>query len=173
VSAANGSPNVAAWESDHFIRPFCEALRDRLVLYFERKRMTKTPKLVALTGCSRGAGASTIAAGLAAALSETCEGEVLLVDKQIDPKRFYALVGEYKASDFEYVIFDIPSLSSTSATLAMASLMDKVLLVVEAEVSNREVVKRAYAELVSAQANVSAIFNKGRSYGPKWLESEF
>jgi len=172
MSSANGSPNVAAWESDHFIRPFCEALRDRLVLYFERKRMTKTPKLVALTGCSRGAGASTIAAGLAAALSETCEGEVLLVDKEIDPKRFYTLVEEYKASDFEYVIFDIPSLSSTSATLAMASLMDKVLLVVEAEVSNREVVKRAYAELVSAQANVSAIFNKGRSYGPKWLESE-
>jgi polysaccharide biosynthesis transport protein len=172
VSSANGSSNVAAWESDHFIRPFCEALRDRLVLYFERKKMTKTPKLVALTGCSRGAGASTIAAGLAAALSETCEGEVLLVDKEIDPKRFYALVTEYKASDFAYVIFDIPSLSSTSSTLAMASLMDKVLLVVEAEVSNREVVKRAYAELVSAQANVSAIFNKGRSYGPKWLESE-
>jgi polysaccharide biosynthesis transport protein len=172
VSSANGFSNVPAWESDHFIRPFCEALRDRLVLYFERKRMTKTPKLVALTGCSRGAGASTIAAGLAAALSETCEGEVLLVDKEIDPKRFYALVAEYKASDFEYVIFDIPSLSGTSATLAMASLMDKVLLVVEAEVSNREVVKRAYAELVSAQANVSAIFNKGRSYGPKWLESE-
>jgi uncharacterized protein involved in exopolysaccharide biosynthesis len=172
ASSANGFSKVAAWESDHFIRPFCEALRDRLVLYFERKRMTQTPKLVALTGCSRGAGASTIAAGLAAALSETCDGEVLLVDKEIDPKRFYALVTEYKASDFEYVIFDIPSLSSTSATLAMASLMDKVLLVVEAEVSNREVVKRAYAELVSAQANVSAIFNKGRSYGPKWLESE-
>jgi uncharacterized protein involved in exopolysaccharide biosynthesis len=172
VSSANGSSSVAAWESDHFIRPFCEALRDRLVLYFERKRMTKTPKLVALTGCSRGAGASTIAAGLAAALSETCERDVLLVDKEIDPKRFYRLVSEYKASDFEYVIFDIPSLSSTSATLAMASLMDKVLLVVEAEVSNREVVKRAYAELVGAQANVSAIFNKGRSYGPKWLESE-
>jgi succinoglycan biosynthesis transport protein ExoP len=172
ASSVGGDPNVAAWESDHFIRPFCEALRDRLVLYFERKRMTKTPKLVALTGCSRGAGASTIAAGLAAALSETCEGEVLLVDKEIDPKRFYSLVAEYKSSDFEYVVFDIPSISSTSATLAMASLMDKVLLVVEAEVSNREVVKRAYAELVSAQANVSAIFNKGRSYGPKWLESE-
>ena len=160
------------WESGHFIQPFCQAIRDRLMLYFERNRMTYKPKLVALTGCSPGAGASTIAAGLAASLSEVCDGKVLLVDKGLDPKRFFAMIAEYKASDFEYVIFDMPSLTNTSATLAMAGFMDKVLLVVEAEVSNREVVKRAYAELAGAKANVSAIFNKSRSYGPKWLAGD-
>jgi polysaccharide biosynthesis transport protein len=170
--SANGSSDMDAWESGHFIQPFCQAIRDRLILYFERNSMTYKPKLVALTGCSPGAGASTIAAGLAASLSEVCEGKVLLVDKGLDPKRFYAMIAEYKASDFEYVIFDMPSLTKTGSTLAMATFMDKVLLVVEAEASDREVVKRAYAELAGAKANVSAIFNKSRSYGPKWLAGE-
>jgi len=172
AGSENGSSNLAPWENYHPVRPFCEALRDRLVLYFESNRMTHKPKLVGLTGCSAGAGASTIAAGLAASLSEMCDGKVLLVDKDFNPRRFYAMIGELKASDFEYVIVDMPSLSGTSSTLAMAGFMDKVLLVVEAEVSNREVVKRAYAELAAAKANVAAIFNKIRSYGPKWLESE-
>ena len=70
---------------------------------------------------------------------------------------------------FDYIIFDLPSVSDTGTTLAMASLMDKVLLVVESEGSDRDVVKRAYAELVGAEAKVSAVLNKSRSYGPKWL----
>jgi Mrp family chromosome partitioning ATPase len=135
--------------------------------------MTHKPKLVAVTGCSIGAGASTIAAGLAAALSEMCEGKVLLVDKPMDPRRFFNTIADFKAGDFDYVIFDMPSISDTSTTLAMASLMDKVLLVVEAEVSSRDSVKHAYAELANAKANVSAVFNKRRSYGPKWLSGDF
>jgi len=48
--------------------------------------------------------------------------------------------------------------------------MDKVLLVVEAERTNREVVKRGHRELVGARADVAVILNKTRSYGPNWLE---
>jgi hypothetical protein len=166
----SASPNLAPWESGHFIRPFCEAIRDRLILYFELHRITHEPKLVAFIGASIGAGASTLAAGLAAALSETCDDKVLLVDKEFDTKRFFQLIAEFKRSDFDYVIFDLPSLNDTGATLAMAAFMDKVLLVVEAEASNRDVVKRAYAELAAAKANVSAVFNKTRSYRPKWLK---
>ncbi|MGA8659160.1 MAG: Wzz/FepE/Etk N-terminal domain-containing protein [Chthoniobacterales bacterium] len=168
----SASPNVAPWESDHFIRPFCEAIRDRLILYFGLHRITHEPKLVAFIGVSIGAGASTLAAGLAAALSETCDGKVLLVDQEFDTKRFFELIAEFKRSDFDYVIFDLPSLSDTGTTLAMAAFMDKVLLVVEAEASNRDVVKRAYAELAAAKASVSVVFNKSRSYGPKWLQVE-
>jgi hypothetical protein len=65
----------------------------------------------------------------------------------------------------------MPSLGNTSATLPLAGFMDKVLLVVEAEKSNRDAVKRAYTQL-AAKADVSVIFNKSRSYGPKWLEGE-
>ena len=58
----------------------CDALRDRLVNYFESINLTRKPKLVALTSAGRGSGVSTISAGLAASLSETGDGRVLLVD---------------------------------------------------------------------------------------------
>jgi uncharacterized protein involved in exopolysaccharide biosynthesis len=173
VPQESASLNIDPWDSEHFIRPFCEAVRDRLILEFEAKRMTYKPKLVAVTGISEGAGASTLAAGLAASLSELCNGRVLLVDEPFDPKRFFALIAEFKAGDFDYVIFDMPTLSNTSATVAMSGFMDKVLLVVEAEVSNREIVKRAYAELAATKADVSAVLNKSRSHGPRWLQSAF
>jgi polysaccharide biosynthesis transport protein len=166
--------NQAAQEEGNtgqLLHPFCEAIRDRLGFSFEMNRMTHKPKLVAVTGLSKNAGASTLAAGLAAALSETAEGKVLLFDKPVAPKRFYNLLQEFKEGDLDYVVFDMPSVGDTSATLPMAVFMDKVLLVVEAEKSNRNAVKRAYTQL-SAKVDVSVIFNKSRTYGPRWLEGE-
>jgi uncharacterized protein involved in exopolysaccharide biosynthesis len=164
--------SVAAWEDDHSIRPFCNAIRDRLAYFFEVNRMTHRPKLVVVTGLSKGAGASTLALGLAASLSEDGDGKVLLVNHQLDPKRFYDLISQFRVSDYDYVIFDLPFLSDTSPTPAMAGFADKVLLVVEAEKSSPDTVKRAYEALGAAKARVSVIFNKSRSYGPKWLECE-
>ena len=211
--------SAAPWESDHFIRPYTEAIRDRLVLYFQLNQMTHKPKLVAVTDCSGGAGASTLAGGLAAALSETGDGKVLLVDMNVGrpeihpffrgapacslrealvgepaqagenlylamatppdapqarliPRRFYDLMPHLKASDFDYIIFDMPSLGQTSITPAMAGFMDKVLIVVEAEKSNRDCLKRAYTELIACRANASVILNKARSYVPKWAGAE-
>jgi uncharacterized protein involved in exopolysaccharide biosynthesis/Mrp family chromosome partitioning ATPase len=207
------------WKYEHFIRPFCEAIRDRLVLYFELHGMNHKPKLVAVTGFSHGAGSSTISAGLAAALSETGDGKVLLVDMnvgrpevhpffrgapecslaealvgspapagenlylavatprdawqdQLIPKKFYNLMPHLKASEFDYIIFDMPPLNQTSITPPMAGLMDKVLTVVEAEKSDRDFLKRTYAELLACRANVAVIFNKARSYIPRWLAVE-
>jgi len=70
----------APWELGHFIRSFSEEIRNRLVLYFEIKKTTHKPKLIAVTSCTQGAGTSTIAGGIAAALSEMRDGKVLLVD---------------------------------------------------------------------------------------------
>src|SRR5438067_2772601 len=211
--------NLAPWGVEHFIRPYSEAIRDRLGLYFELHGVTHKPKLVGVTGFGEGAGTSTLAAGVAAALSETGEGKVLLVDVnaangEIHPffagrpaaalataikpqaaitsaadnlylatvaqsgsksthlglKKFFALVPNLKASDFDYIIFDMPPVNQTSPTIGLAALMDKVLLVVEAEKTNREVVKRGHRELVGARADVAVILNKTRSYGPNWLE---
>ena len=211
-----GDRSIAPWEPGHFIRNFAEAIRDRLILYFLLNRLNHKPKLVAVTGCSEGAGTSTVAAGLAAALSETGEGKVLIVDMNIRgpevhpffrgtpacslaeallgapaqagenlylavaaspetpdariiPKKFYDLVPHLKASDFDYIIFDMPPLSQTSITLSIAGLMDKVLVIVEGEKSNRDFLKRAYAELLACRATVSVIFNKAKSYTPKFL----
>jgi polysaccharide biosynthesis transport protein len=153
------------------LKPFCEAIRDRLGVFFQANNMSYKPKLVAVTGLAKNAGASTLAAGLAGALSEISEGKVLLVDKLASVKGFYNMLAEFKRSDLDYVIFDMPALGDTSATLPLAGFMDTMLLVVEAGKSNRDVVKRAYTQL-AAKTNVSVVFNKGKSYGPKWLEGE-
>jgi uncharacterized protein involved in exopolysaccharide biosynthesis len=158
-------------ESGALLKPFCEAIRDRLGVFFQVNNMSYKPKLVAVTGLAKNAGASTLAAGLAGALSEGSEGKVLLVDKLMSVKGFYNTLAEFKRSDFDYVVFDMPALGDTSATLPLAAFMDTVLLVVEAGKSNRNAVKRAYTQL-AAQTKVSVVFNKSRSYGPKWLEGE-
>src|SRR5437868_5854555 len=215
-------PSLAPWEVEHFIRPYSEAIRDRLGLYFELHGVTHKPKLVGVTGFGEGSGTSTLAAGVAAALSETGDGKVLLVDVnaangEVHPffagrpaaalttaikpqaaitsaadnlylatitrsgnnksthlglKKFFALVPNLKASDFDYIIFDMPPINQTSPTIGLAALMDKVLVVVEAEKTHRDVVKRGYRELVGARADVAVVLNKTRSYGPNWLEGD-
>jgi uncharacterized protein involved in exopolysaccharide biosynthesis len=152
------------------LQPFCEAIRDRLGVFFEANNMSYKPKLVAVAGLAENAGASTLAAGLARALSDASEGRVRLIDKPVSTKAFYNMLTEFKRSDLDYVVFDLPCLGDTSVTLPLARFMDTVLLVVEAEKSSRRAVKRAYAQL-AAKTNVSVVFNKSRSYG-RWLEGE-
>lgn len=167
----DGGSEVAEAENGDLLQPFCEAIRDRLGLFFELHHMAHKPKLVAVTGLAKNAGASTLAAGLANTLSEGTDGKVLLVDKPPATRRFYNMLMEFKESDLDYIVFDMPSLGDTSATLPLAGFMDTVLLVVEAEKSNRDAVKRAYEQL-AAKAKVSVIFNKSRSYGLRWLDGE-
>jgi Mrp family chromosome partitioning ATPase len=62
------------------LNPYFETLRDRLIGYFESRNLTHKPKLVALTGLGPDSGVTTMAAGLARVLSETGDGNVLLVD---------------------------------------------------------------------------------------------
>jgi polysaccharide biosynthesis transport protein len=220
-SPAPDTPRQAPWEFAHFIRPYCEALRDRLILSFRIKNMVHKPKLVAVTGCAEGSGATTIAGGLAATLSETGEGKVLLVDMSTRPpgvhpfsrgspvsaltdmiqpgraqeaavadnlylasattpgdpkpasmiaKQFNDVMPRLKASDFDYIVFDMPSVTQSSATMALAGYMDQVLLVVEAEKTDRDNLKRAYSILSHVQPNVLGIFNKGRDYVPRFLK---
>jgi uncharacterized protein involved in exopolysaccharide biosynthesis/Mrp family chromosome partitioning ATPase len=218
-SRASLTYDAAPWNSDHFMRPYAEALRDRLVLFFEVHQMNHKPKLVAVTSCSERSGTSTLAGGIAAALSETGDGKVLLVDMnvgrpemhpffrgvpacsltealvgepaqagenlylatanspdgkqaQLVPRRFYDLMPHLKASDFDYIIFDMPPFTQTSIALPMSRFMDKVILIAEAEKSSREILKRASREFASVNANVSVILNKARSYTPKWITAE-
>src|SRR5690606_6193079 len=65
---------------EEYVGPYCEAICDRLIHAFQSEGKTHKPKLVAATSCHNGAGTSTSAAGLAAALSRTGDGKVLLVD---------------------------------------------------------------------------------------------
>ena len=218
----NAGSELAPWHPAHGLRPFYDALRDRLITFFEVNNMTHKPKLVAVTGCAQGAGVSTVAAGLAASLSETGDGNVLLVDMNLQdgaahefykgqlacgledalaadkrdnalvqnnlyvvseagnsellpsvlPKRFKNLVPRLKASDYDYIIFDMPAVSQISITPRLARFMDMVLMVVEAEKTNAEVVKRAGALLTHSKGHVGIVLNKGRSYVPKRLQQD-
>lgn len=217
-SSENGHPEIPPWETGHFIRSYAAAIRDRLSLHFELHGVTHKPKLVGVTALNEGAGSSTLAAGLAAALSETGDGKVLLVDvnvadgevhpffagrpalplssalqsstpadsptenlyvatiapanahpTRVGLKRFFALMPNLKASDFDYVIFDLPPVNQTSPAVGLAGFMDKVLLVVEAEKNSRDSVKRGYRELTDVRADVAVVLNKVQAHAPKWL----
>ena len=219
----NDALQVVSLERNPALHPFCEALRDRLIVYFEVNNLTHKPKLVAVTSADRGGGVSSIAAGLAASLSETGEGNVLLVDMNLEqgaaqqfykgtagcgldaalktetkqnalvqenlyvvngnaksaelpgilPKRFAALVPRLKASDYDYIIFDMPPVSQTSLTSRLARFMDMVLLVVESEKNDRDVVQQANTWLAESGATVGAVLNKTRRYIPERLHQEF
>jgi len=76
----NAATGASLWSRDPVLNPYYEALRDRIILDFEIRNLTHMPKLIAVTGCDKGAGVTTVALGLAASLSETGAGSVLLVD---------------------------------------------------------------------------------------------
>jgi uncharacterized protein involved in exopolysaccharide biosynthesis/Mrp family chromosome partitioning ATPase len=214
---------MAPWEAEHGLYAYFEGLRDRLITHFEIRGMNHKPKLVAVTSCTPGAGVTTTAAGLAAALSETGDGNVLLVDMnqeqgavrqfyhgkparglaealeagnhddacvaenfylvtahetnnqklpRVLPKRFASLVPKMKASDFDYIIFDMPPVMQTSVTARLSAFMDMVLMVIESEKTGREVVQRAQSLLHESRANVATVLNKHRAYVPKKLSQE-
>lgn len=208
--------------TEHFIMPYSETIRDRIIFNFEVNNVTHKPKLVAVTGLSEGAGASTIAAGLAKSFSEIHGMKVLLVDLSsyhpednplfgeiprhslngalhlarntqfretpqnlyyasatarrdesglttFSPVHLYELLPHLQASQYDYIVFDMPPIDQTSRTLTMAGLMDKVLLVLDAENTSRDGLMWGYSELVKGKADVSCIFNKTRSLAPGWL----
>lgn len=204
------------------LSPYLDALRDRLIFFFEIRGVVKKPKLVAVTSCGRGTGASTVAAGLAASLSKTGEGNVLLVDMNMEqqapfhfrdgkiqvgldellegqnradamvndnlyvvphatgndrlarilPKRFIDMVPRLRASDYDYIIFDMPAVNQVSVTPQLARFMDMVFLLVESEKTNRETVKRAGNLLNQASCTLSVIVNRTRNYLPRALMQE-
>jgi uncharacterized protein involved in exopolysaccharide biosynthesis/Mrp family chromosome partitioning ATPase len=214
---------VSAPAPDQEMKPYHDALRDRLVTYFDIRDMTHKPKLIAVTGCKDEAGVTSVASGLAASLSETGDGNVLLVDmrgqkgvahafargkpacglaealenetrnsalvhenlyvvsagsidhklQRIIPQQFSHFVPKLKASDYDYIIFDMPPVGQTSITAKVARFMDMVLMVIESEKTDRDVAKRAGDLLAESKASVAAVLNKRRRYVPAWLHQEF
>jgi Mrp family chromosome partitioning ATPase len=88
------------------------------------------------------------------------------------PVQLYELMPQLQASAYDYIVFDMPMIDDTSRTLAMAGMMDKVLLVLDAENTSREALKWGYSELQKGKADVSCIFNKTRTVAPGWLLGE-
>jgi uncharacterized protein involved in exopolysaccharide biosynthesis/Mrp family chromosome partitioning ATPase len=222
-TASTAQYGLAPWDQLHELRPFAEGLRERVITYFEVRNVNHKPKLVAVTGCHEGSGVTTLASGLAAALSKTGEGNVLLVDMNVEqgeahsfykgkpgfaladvlqpesrghaqveenlylaslrtgandklakvmPSHFMNLVPKLKASDYDYIIFDMPPVTPTSVTPRMASYMDMVLLVLESEKTGQQAARQAGTLMRESRANVAAVLNKHREYVPERLRGE-
>jgi uncharacterized protein involved in exopolysaccharide biosynthesis/Mrp family chromosome partitioning ATPase len=88
------------------------------------------------------------------------------------PADLHRLMPQLVASDFDYIIFDMPPIGPTSPTLTMAGFMDKVLLVLDGNRTTREHLSWAYSELEKAKADVSCVFNKARSHAPQWVQGD-
>ncbi len=207
---------VPAWSPLHFIHPYTDALSNRVAMYFEFVK--RKPKLVGVTSCTDGAGVSSIAEGLAAALSESGDGRILIVDMhrgQGSTQTFFqgkpvaespqllngensnggsgdqiiaATIGEggnrtlptglkhllpkLKASDYDYIIFDMPKISMASMSLRLSALLDLTVLVVESEKVQSDLLKRNCAMLTESGAKVGVVMNKVHKYVPEWLHSE-
>lgn len=129
-SAANGSgaapSRVPTAEAIHPLQLFHETLRDRLIGYFESIGLTHKPKLVAVTGLIEGAGVTTTASGLARSLSETCEGNVLLVNMNVSQGAAFQF-SKGKAVPSLDELLDAPDVHAG----------EKLVVVVEAEHSER------------------------------------
>lgn len=88
------------------------------------------------------------------------------------PTALHEIMPHLVASDYDYIIFDMPPVGPTSPTLTMAGFMDKVLLVLDGDNTTRENLSWGYMELEKAKADVSCIFNKARSHAPRWVEGD-
>ena len=88
------------------------------------------------------------------------------------PKRFGHLVSKMKASDYDYIIFDMPPVTQISVTPRLARFMDMVLLVIESGKTDRDVAQRAAALLTDSRANLGVVMNKTRRYVPRRLLQE-
>jgi Mrp family chromosome partitioning ATPase len=82
-------------------------------------------------------------------------------------------VPKLKASDYDYIIFDMPPVSQTTITSKVARFMDMVLMVIESDKTDRDVAKRARLLLAESKVNVATVLNKQRRIVPKWLLQEF
>lgn len=217
----DGSSGILSWETSSCLNPFYDALRDRLVGYFEKAKGVVRPKLVTVTGTEKGCGVSAIAAGVATSLAETGE-RVLLVDMKLEhgvaqqfflgrpccgldealafetrdaalvqenlyvvtagspderfqrilPRLFVSLLPRIRASDYGYIIFDMPPVSQTSITARLAGFMDMVLLVIQSEKTHRDAAMQAISLLAQSKTQIGVVLNKTRKYIPERLHRE-
>ena len=202
---------------------YSEALRDRLIMYFQARDVTHMPKLIGVTSFGRGAGVTSVATSLAATLSETGEGNVLYVDVNPEqgpsahpfrqgrpisgveaaltegsresaqvgtnlyavslsdlsagrvgvlPRMLATLVPKIKASNYDYIIFDLPPVTQTSITNRVAGLLDVNVVVLESEKTSLGFAQQAVGLLAESQAKVVAVLNKHRRYIPRKLDSD-
>jgi uncharacterized protein involved in exopolysaccharide biosynthesis/Mrp family chromosome partitioning ATPase len=80
---------------------------------------------------------------------------------------FSDMIPRLRMSEYDYVIFDLPPVSETSGSLRLAGQMERTLLVVESEKTQRAKVERVRDLLSETGTRMFAVLNKTKSYGPQ------
>jgi uncharacterized protein involved in exopolysaccharide biosynthesis/Mrp family chromosome partitioning ATPase len=88
------------------------------------------------------------------------------------PNKFNHIVPKLRASDYDYIVFDMPAITPMSSTPRLGSYMDIVLLVLESEKTGQQLAARATALMRETRANVAAVVNKYRAHVPARLSQE-
>lgn len=87
------------------------------------------------------------------------------------PRKFTTVVPQLNASDYDYIVFDMPPVNDVSITPRLAKHMDLTLMVVEAERTRRNAIHDAGALLLEFTQNVAVVLNKTRAYLPKQVST--
>jgi uncharacterized protein involved in exopolysaccharide biosynthesis/Mrp family chromosome partitioning ATPase len=218
-SEGRGIDQTGALPWKEGVKRHFEALRDQVFLSLSGSAGSR---VLAVGACAKGAGVTTVATGLALALSDEAANGVLLIDVSRNEitthffrkgrlsdrlaaavsddsnvalvqqslylllegkgasgapalnlvQRISNLIPELKRSNCDYVVFDMPPLSQSGMLLRLAGLMDRVLLVVEAEKTSREAVRGAKSALSDAKGRLAVVLNKFHRRVPAWLQQE-
>jgi Mrp family chromosome partitioning ATPase len=86
------------------------------------------------------------------------------------PRRFTTVVPQLNASDYDYIVFDMPPVNAVSITPRLARHMDLTLLVVEAEKARRSTIQECGSLLAEFTQNIAVVLNKTRNYLPRKAE---
>ena len=92
--------------------------------------------------------------------------------QRITPKFFSNMAPKLKASDYDYIIFDMPKIDRMSVTMRFARFMDTFLVVAESEKTPRETLRRVSDSLKQSGTHFKVILNKHRSYIPNQIYSD-
>lgn len=100
-----------------------------------------------------------------------CAGETAEpINRHIFESKAFSDLLAYLKNEYTFILFDTPAVWEESHAVILGSLLDSVILVVEAEETRWEVAQRAKDRLTKAGANLLAgILNKRRFYVPKRL----
>ena len=85
---------------------------------------------------------------------------------------FCDMIPKLRVSEYDYIIFDLPPVSETSGTLRLASQMERTLLVIESDETQKSKVDRVRDVLSEGDSRLFAVLNKTRSYGPQFLAEQ-
>jgi polysaccharide biosynthesis transport protein len=85
---------------------------------------------------------------------------------------FTELLPKLKASNYDYIIFDLPPLTQISGSIRLAGQMERTLVVAESEKTAKQSLVGAKLALSGTDGQILPVLNKTKTYGPAFFARE-